>query len=157
MRKLDFISAAPNLSIFKSGANKTNLGGVLFFIYIIILILLAVIYCYHYINQESYSFEYTLVKNLTNKIENEQAESIANTEVDFLFSLKKDFADKEEDLNANNNFLIIDLEKLEEKLYFKGEDYDPTDNYTFINTDDNSKDECIIRKDVNYKKKLKDF
>ena len=120
MRKLDFISAAPNLSIFKSGANKTNLGGVLFFIYIIILILLAVIYCYDYINQESYSFEYTLVKNLTKKIENEQAESIANTEVDFLFSLKKDFADKEEDLNANNNFLIIDLEKLEKKLYFKG-------------------------------------
>ena len=35
MRVLDFMSGAPKLAIFREGANKTNLGGALFLIYII--------------------------------------------------------------------------------------------------------------------------
>ena len=49
MLKLDFISIAPHLSIFKSGANKTNLGGTLFLIYGILFILLSVIYLNDYL------------------------------------------------------------------------------------------------------------
>ena len=33
MRRIDFISQGPQLSIFKEGANKTILGGVLYLIY----------------------------------------------------------------------------------------------------------------------------
>ena len=44
MRKLDFISKPPNFSIFKEGANKTNLGGFLFVIYIAIILILAIVY-----------------------------------------------------------------------------------------------------------------
>ena len=44
MRKLDFISRSPQLSIFRESSNKNNLGGVLFLIFIIILILLAIVY-----------------------------------------------------------------------------------------------------------------
>ena len=46
MRKLDFVSGAPQFAIFKEGANKTNFGGVIYLIYIIILVLLAIIYIY---------------------------------------------------------------------------------------------------------------
>ena len=62
MRKLDFISRSPNLSIFRNGSNKTNLGGALYFIYILILIFLAIIYIFNYIAQEKYEFNYNLVK-----------------------------------------------------------------------------------------------
>lgn len=44
MRRIDFISGSPQLSIFKEGVYKTNLGGTLFLIEFIVLILLAVIY-----------------------------------------------------------------------------------------------------------------
>ena len=48
MRKLDFISKSPNFYIFKESANKTNLGGVLFLVHIIIIVLLAIVYFYDY-------------------------------------------------------------------------------------------------------------
>ena len=35
MKKLDFISGTPKISIFREGANKTNLGGTLYLIYLI--------------------------------------------------------------------------------------------------------------------------
>ena len=54
MRKLDFISIAPRLSIFKAGANKTNFGGFLFLIYILILLLLAIIYIFDYSSRDNY-------------------------------------------------------------------------------------------------------
>jgi len=43
MRKLDFISKSPNFYIFKGSANKTNLGGVLSLVYIIIIVFIMVI------------------------------------------------------------------------------------------------------------------
>ena len=36
MRRLDFISGSPQLNIFREGANKTNLGGALYLIYILV-------------------------------------------------------------------------------------------------------------------------
>lgn len=62
MRKLDFVSGAPQFAIFKEGANKTNFGGVIYLIYIIILVLLAIIYIYDYAVNDRYEFNYTYVK-----------------------------------------------------------------------------------------------
>ena len=62
MRKLDFISKPPNFSIFKEGANKTNLGGFLFVIYIAIILILAIVYFYDYFANDKYQFNYTVVK-----------------------------------------------------------------------------------------------
>ena len=62
MRALDFVSRSPQLSIFKEGANKTKFGGVIFLIYIIILITLAIIYLYDYIARDKYEFNSVIVK-----------------------------------------------------------------------------------------------
>jgi hypothetical protein len=64
MRKLDFISGSPQLAIFNEGANKTNLGGVLYLIYLIVFLLLAIIYIFDFIKKERYEFDYTLYKTL---------------------------------------------------------------------------------------------
>ena len=62
MRILDFISGSPQLAIFREGANKTNLGGVLFLTYIVVLILLAILYFFDFFKNERYTFDYTFVK-----------------------------------------------------------------------------------------------
>ena len=62
MRKLDFISRSPQLPIFRESSNKNNLGGVLFLIFIIILILFAIIFISDFAMNERYKFTYTYIK-----------------------------------------------------------------------------------------------
>ena len=62
MRKLDFISGSPQLSIFKEGSNQNNLGGLLYLIYLIVLILLAIIYFADYFGNDRYEFYYTFLR-----------------------------------------------------------------------------------------------
>ena len=144
MRKLDFISVAPNLSIFKAGANKTNFGGILFLIYILILLLLAIIYIFDYLSQDNYSFEYNLFLNDTKTLGNKEVlDTTFYKNYDFIFSLAKDVRDDDftKDLNENNNFLIINENKLWH-LKQEGKNIDPIDGFTIINPND----ECILNK-----------
>ena len=80
MRRLDFISKAPNFFIFKEGANKTNLGGFLYMVYIIIILLLAILYFFDYFTNVKYQFNYTLVKENQNEdlFKNENMKNMFN-------------------------------------------------------------------------------
>ena len=149
MLKLDFISAAPNLSIFKAGSNKTNLGGVLFLIYVILFILFAIIYLYDYFTKETYSYNYTFVKNNTNLPE--EAKLMNEKEFDFYFSLIKGVSTGV--TNLSNNFLIIDIES----LYQKKDEPNPEDGFYYINTSETSNEKCIIKQYSKYQRRLKDF
>ena len=64
MRKLDFISGSHSLSIFKEGSNKTNAGGVIFVLFIIIFLVISSFYIYEYTTKNAYEFDYRLVKGL---------------------------------------------------------------------------------------------
>lgn len=154
MFKLYFISAAPHLSIFKAGANKTNLGGVLILIYIILLVLFAVIYIYDYFTKEHYSYNYTYVRNNTNVLE--EAYSVIDGNVDFKFQLTKDDDFGEKDLSKNNNFLIIYFKQLQNKINQK-KNLIPEDNFTYINISEISNKECIIKQNSSYLKKIVKF
>ena len=44
MHSLDFLSESPKYFIFQKGANKTNLGGVLFLMYILIIMSISFVY-----------------------------------------------------------------------------------------------------------------
>ena len=57
MNFLDFLNNSPNIFIFQRKANKTNFWGVLFFIYIIIMIFITIMYIIGYIKNEKYIFE----------------------------------------------------------------------------------------------------
>jgi hypothetical protein len=149
MLKLDFISAAPNLSIFKAGSNKTNLGGVLFLIYVILFILFAIIYLYDYFTKETYSYNYTFVKNNTNLPE--EAKLMNEKEFDFYFTLIKGVSSGV--TNLSNNFLIIDIES----LYQKKDEPNPEDGFYYINTSETSNEKCIIKQYSKYQRRLKDF
>ena len=113
MRKLDFISSGPQLSIFQEDANKTNLGGTLYFIHILILIVLAVIYITDYVDNDKYEFNYNYIRDTYNESEfkdgiNPDKENL-NFELEFKMQLGKD--NESYLLNENNNFLIFDPNK----------------------------------------------
>ena len=64
MNVLDFISGSPRTFIFQKGSNKTNLGGVLTFIYLIILLVIIVAYLYDYFTHDKYDYSYFYTNNL---------------------------------------------------------------------------------------------
>ena len=138
MRRLDFISKAPNFSIFKEGANKTNLGGFLFFIYIIIILLLALVYFFDYIKNDKYLISYTLVrKDYGDKwYENDPDKgNMLFTNLKYFICLGKDSPRMEKNISNNNNFIIVDMNKLP-----------PGNNYTYLNsTNASNNDDKIIK------------
>ena len=67
MNALDFLSGPPQISIFEKNSNKTNLGGVLTLIYLIIILIISIAYIYDYeVNPKyivSYSYEHKYVED----------------------------------------------------------------------------------------------
>ena len=148
MRRLDFISKSPKISIFRGGSNKTNLGGALYLIYILILIILAIIYIINYFAEDKYEFNYTLVEEPygRNLFSDEEKKSMLTTNMDYFFVLGKDGGDIwENNIINNTNFIIIDNKILYKEL-FSGKSRDIKDGYFMLNSSKNSNnDECIIK------------
>ena len=65
MHSLDFLSSSPHLFIFQKKENKTNLGGVLFLIYIIACIIIFLYFFLDYSKNNKYEIEYTYNYNDT--------------------------------------------------------------------------------------------
>ena len=59
MHGLDFLSGAPKTLIFEKGSNKTNFGGVLTIIYLLIVLIIIVTYMVDYAINPKYSIVYT--------------------------------------------------------------------------------------------------
>ena len=69
MHPLDFLSESPKFFIFQKETNKTNFGGVLFLIYLIIIISITIYYYIEYINTDEYQVQYKLLLNQNKKKE----------------------------------------------------------------------------------------
>ena len=63
MHSLDFFSEAPRNIIFQKDSNKTNLGGVFFIIYIIIMFFISLYYILDYTMNDKYEIECTTYYN----------------------------------------------------------------------------------------------
>ena len=59
MDKLDFLSGAPKTLIFEKSSNKTNFGGSLTILYLVILLVIIIIYMVNYAINPKYSVLYT--------------------------------------------------------------------------------------------------
>ena len=71
LNRLDFLSNAPKNFIFLNTSNKTNFGGVLFLLYIFIVILITLFYLTYFFTEEDYSVEYTYNQEILNNDEKE--------------------------------------------------------------------------------------
>ena len=119
MQKLDFIGKSPNFYIFNEGSNKTILGGFLFLVYILIIVLLAIVYFYDFFSNEKYKFTYNLVQKKFEDADmdkNKQINSMLNAELNFTVFLGKDDFNIYDPFSFNNNFLILDIGKLNSRM-----------------------------------------
>ena len=103
MNILDFISDSPRTYIFQKKTNKTNLGGVLTFIYLIILLLIIIAYIYDYYNNEQFQYTY-FYKNIKEE-DREKYKKENNPKKTFRFEIR----DKYHQNIVNDKFLFVDI------------------------------------------------
>ena len=92
MHSLDFLSESPNIFIFQKEALKTNFGGVLFLIYIIVMFLISLAYILDFAINEKYFYEAINFYNHTNYTEKEKLneDEELNPYLEVTISLKND-------------------------------------------------------------------
>ena len=101
----DFLTSAPQNFIFQRKSNKTNFGGVLSFIYLLIFLTITSFYLVSYYNEDDYSIQYLYQeKVLTNK---EQREMINSTRYNPYF-------------NFSLNLTVVQDKKLEDRIKILG-------------------------------------
>ena len=83
--KLDFFSNSPNLFIFQNETNKTNFGGVMFLVYIILMFIFSLAYILDYYINAKYEIEYYKEINLIISTNKYTKEPKLNPEKDFTF------------------------------------------------------------------------
>ena len=105
MNYLDFLSSSPNLFIFQKKANKTNFGGVLFIIYILICLSIFIYLLLDYNNNNKFEIHYTFNQNRTliEDVETMYNNSLLNPIISGLINL----TDNETNY-LNDNFVILD-------------------------------------------------
>ena len=86
MNKLDFLSGAPKTLIFEKSSNKSNFGGVLTILYLIILLVIIIIYIVNYAINPKYSVLYTYERQFNAVAENDK-NRILNPKITFNFKM----------------------------------------------------------------------
>ena len=91
MNGFDFISDSPRTLIFQKSSNKTNLGGILTFIYLIIVILIVGAYILDYYLNEKYEYSYfykDISGNITERERIKEIDNDKNPVVNFTIKLE---------------------------------------------------------------------
>ena len=122
MYNLDFLSESPKIFIFQNVKNKTNFGGILFLIYIAVMIFISLLYLADYSMNEKYSYEALTIYNRTNVSYDEsfakdkELNPILNISIEFFDS------DKFALLEYSSGNLLEDLPKYEFSKQFSEND-----------------------------------
>ena len=120
MHPLDVISNSPNLYILQKTSNKTNFGGFLFLIYLVIIIIIWVYYIIDYSKNDKYtiqSFSHFNLKTAEQKEELKKDE-LFNPYINFNLTVL--FKHNEKEYNASNGFVLWDLKRESgSRNYFK--------------------------------------
>ena len=100
---LDFLNNSPNFFIFQNKANKTNFGGFLFLIYIIIMILISLAYILDYAFNEKYEIE---TSTITYRYKSFDASPNPEIDIRVIVYLKEDMANMTDRLfiKLNNQY-----------------------------------------------------
>ena len=112
MHPLDIISESPNLFIFQKESNKTNLGGFVFLIYLIIIVLIFIYYLIDYIEGDKYNIQSFSHFNLRSNDEVKRRNENINYNPNINFKLElRDISFKSLDnkykLYSNNNHSLL--------------------------------------------------
>lgn len=151
MRKLDFLSQPPQIYIFQQNSNKTTFGGVIFILFIFVMIFISLLYIFDYILNEKFEIEYSRYYSPITEERRELLDSDPelNPQMNFFFDGSRYIKN-----NYSSNFAFYD--KISNKYYENVNSVNITQNvssfqleilYKCVNIDDN---ECSLRdKDKN--------
>ena len=122
---LDFFNSPPQYSIFKKEKNKTQFGGVLFMIYIIIMLIISLIYILDYAINDKYEIESFVIDSLFNTKSyydktymNFDQNINPETEYRFQVSMIYDVSLEEHTININD--IIDNLFIKKDNIIYKG-------------------------------------
>ena len=104
---LDFLNSPPQLYFHEKKTNKTILGGILFIIYILIMLTIVIFYLFDYYLHDKYDIKYTHYKyfNKQDKLNSQKNETYNSFNFSYaLYKITQDF-EKE---NLSNNFVLFD-------------------------------------------------
>ena len=148
LNKLDFLSPSPKGFIFQQNSNKTNLGGVLFLIYLLLFFILFIYYISLYALDDNYSIEYLFFENILDRkayikrMNDERYNPLFNTYA-YLF---------DGPLYPDNRFVVIDLSSSSHPIFhypfFQEKRFS---NFKYIVAYDclnNTKENCTIDKNI---------
>ena len=114
MHFLDFLSSSPKLFILQKETAKTNFGGILFCLYIIIMLSISLAYIINYEVNDKYTFEIKKIDNTTN---NEFPIQINKTGIRRIKPYEE--LDKVEELNPLLNISKLIVSDYDFRLYDK--------------------------------------
>ena len=107
LNRLDFLSNAPKNFIFRNTSNKTNFGGVLFLLYIFIVVLIIIFYLCKFYTDEDYSVEYTYYHKILNAEEEEIMLNTTRYNPFFDFKFQFYFEKNDKKYSLPDDFVLI--------------------------------------------------
>ena len=120
MNAIDFFNLPPQYSIFQKETNKTQFGGVLFLIYLIIMFLISLAYILDYAVNDKFEIEYSIVNSFFSKknpedIGNGKFDPDVNPEINFTFYVGINYV-----LDPNGiPYQNISIEEIEKNLFLE--------------------------------------
>ena len=114
---LDFFSEPPQINYCKKETNQTFFGGILFFIYIAVMVIISAIYTLDYFINDKYDIQYSLIKNTESNALKLNQDKELNPMINMSIELFKLSDDNETQLS--DRFFLVDAN--EEKFLKRGE------------------------------------
>ena len=105
IRKLDLLSSPPQMYILQQKTNKTLFGGILFIIYIIIMLNISLIFTPNYALNDKYNVRYSFYNDFSNNEEYNKNEDL-DPKLNFSLNIKK--VTKDYDLIDTDEFFTVD-------------------------------------------------
>ena len=109
--KLDFLSSAPRGFIFQRNSNKTNLGGVLSLIYLIIILIIAAYYLVFYFLEDNYRIEYLYYEEILSQEQNLEKKRNPKYNPTFTFNISLYEGSLRNNKPVEDRFIIKDWSK----------------------------------------------
>ena len=152
---LDFLNSPPQLYILNKKTNKTLLGGILFFIYFLLMLTIVIFYVFNYYLNDKYSIRYSHYIYYKNQEELFNQNNDRYNNFNFSFNFHNIKTDRHvEDLNADFLFLDFDLNVLRRNTYINSKIKNTTyfiAYFCFGNcSSDSSDDELVYSIEINY-------
>ena len=139
MHRFDIISPSPNLYLFQKESNKTNFGGFLFLIYLVIIILVFVYYIIDYVGNEKYTIQSFNHFNIKTDEEIEKRNMEVKYNPNIYFKIQVNYTKNRSTHDITNYFKLYDYNRSEFLDNYMFTDYINTFDYALLfKCDDNN-------------------